>query len=154
MKKNLLLVSPKYLLLIAGIVWMVAGGNILRIGFADFISNWHGHVIYVFEVLFVFVVFMGLIFYRLVKKHHLRISQIEEEKIPFYRFFDKKNYLIMIFMITGGLLIRNAHILPAIVIGILYSGIGLALEGAGILLLMKYAAATENNYGKGMNRGG
>ena len=46
MRKYLLHVTPKYLLLIAGIVWMIAGGNILRIGFVEFVSSWNQHFIY------------------------------------------------------------------------------------------------------------
>ncbi|GAB1477249.1 hypothetical protein MASR2M70_20870 [Bacillota bacterium] len=131
---------------------MLAGGNILRIGFDDFLSNWHGHLIYVLEVLLILVIFIVLIFYRLVKKHHLRILQIDEKKVPFYLFFDIKSYLIMILMITGGLLIRKLHILPDIVIGVLYSGIGLSLEGAGILLLTKFAAASKDGSEKELDR--
>lgn len=41
-------------------------------------------------------------------------------------------------MITGGLLLRNSHLLPAIVIGILYCGIGTSLLGAGLLFLKKF----------------
>ncbi len=137
MKKLLPHVPPKYLLLIAGIVWMIAGGNVLKIGFTDFMSNWHEQLIYVAGVLLVFILFM-LIFSRLATKHNCRIASIEEEKVPFIHFFDKKSYLIMIFMITGGLLIRSAHVLPAIAIGVIYSGIGLALEGAGILFLKNF----------------
>lgn len=139
MKKLVPHVAPKYLLLIAGIVWMIAGGNILRIGVVDFVSNWHSHLVYLLEAFLVFLVFMGLIFYRLVNKHYLRISQLSQEKVPFYYFFDRKSYIIMICMITGGLLIRNAHILPAIAIGVLYCGIGLSLEGAGVLFLKRFA---------------
>lgn len=128
----------KYLLLIAGIVWMFAGGNILRIGVPDFVESWHHNVLYVLDAFIVFAVFMVFIFCRLVQKHNARISNYQEEKVPFYRFFDVKSYLIMIFMITGGLLLRNSHVAPAIVIGILYCGIGASLEGAGILFIDKF----------------
>lgn len=46
MKKIIPCVTPKYLLLIAGIVWMFAGGNILRIGVPDFIQYWQFSVWY------------------------------------------------------------------------------------------------------------
>ncbi|MGI6752666.1 MAG: hypothetical protein ACOX4U_08700 [Anaerovoracaceae bacterium] len=135
MKKKPFLISPKYLPLIAGIVWMVAGINILKIGFTDFIRNWHGHVKYAFGIIFVFAIFTYFIFYPLVKKHRLRVLKIVEEKVYAYRFFDMKGYLVMIFMITGGFLIRSLKILPGISIGVLYSGIGLSLICAGALMI-------------------
>jgi len=143
MQKIVPRVAPKYLLLIAAIVWMIAGANILRIGVPDFGRNWHYHILYVMASLVVFLLFMGLIFYRLVQKHNTRILEMREEKVAVYKFFDLKSYLIMIFMITGGLSLRSAHILPPIVIGILYCGIGASLVGAGILFIQKFILAIK-----------
>ena len=136
-------VAPKYLLLLAGIFWMFAGGNILRIGIPDFVANWTQNILYLLIAIVVFAVFMVFIFYRLVQKHNTRIMSMEKEKVPVFHFFDRKSYLIMIFMITGGLLIRSAHLFPAIVIGVLYCGIGVSLEGAGILFLHKFIRAMQ-----------
>ena len=133
--------APKYLLLIAGIVWMFAGGNILRIGIADFVPSWKHNFLYVLGAIAVFTAFMAFVFYRLVQKHNARIMDMEDEKVPVYQFFDRKSYLIMICMITGGLMLRSAHLFPAIVIGVLYCGIGMSLEGAGVLFLQKFVAA-------------
>ena len=138
MKKIIPCVTPKDLLLIAGIVWMFAGGNILRIGVPDFIQYWHFSVWYLLGAAGVFLLFMGLIFYRLVQKHNARIMGISDNEVPFYKFFDRNSYLIMIFMITGGLLLRSSHLLPPIAIGVLYCGIGTSLIGAGVLLLQKF----------------
>lgn len=138
MKRFIPHVSPKYLLLIAGLVWMIAGGNILRIGVPDFTGYWHYSILYLLESLAVFLIFMIRIFYRLVQKHNARIRQMEEKKVPFYWFFDSKSYCIMIFMITGGLLLRSSHLLPEIAIGVMYCGIGVSLLGAGVLFLQKF----------------
>ena len=138
MKKIIPCVTPKYLLLIAGIVWMFAGGNILRIGVPEFIQKWQFSVWDLLGAAGVFHLFMGLIFYRLVQKHNARIMGISDNEVPFYKFFDRKSYLIMIFMITGGLLLRSSHLLPPIAIGVLYCGIGTSLIGAGVLFLQKF----------------
>lgn len=55
---------------------------------------------------------------------------------------------VMIFMITGGLLLRSSHLLPPIVIGVLYCGIGASLVGAGVLFLYKFvvAVSSKSNY--------
>lgn len=143
MRKMIPYVAPKYLLLIAGIVWMIAGVNILRIGVRDFAQHWQFNVLYLLGAIAVFLIFMGLIFYRLVQKHHVRITGMEDEKVPFYQFFDRKSYLIMIFMMTGGLLLRSTGLLPAIAIGVLYCGIGTSLGGAGILFLHKFVVVVN-----------
>ena len=138
MKKIIPCVTPKYLLLIAGIVWMFAGGNILRIGVPDFIQYWQFSVWYLLGAAGVFLLFIGLIFYQLVQKHNARIMGISDNEVPFYKFFDRNSYLIMIFMLTGGLLLRSSHLLPPIAIGVLYCGIGTSLIGAGVLFLQKF----------------
>lgn len=143
MNKLVLLVHPIKLLLIAGLVWMFAGGNILRIGIVDFVANWNHEMIYLVEAIFVFIAFMGMVFYRLVQKHHKRISEIREDKVPFYMFFDRKGYFVMTIMIFGGVLLRMGGILPAIYIGVLYCGIGFSLAGAGILLISKFLAINK-----------
>ncbi len=143
MLKKLFYVTPKTLLLIAGIVWLIAGGNILRIGVLDFIESWRQNPLYLLLAAGVFLLFMGLIFYRLVQKHNTRILQMQAQKVPVYRFFDAKSYLIMVFMITGGLLVRGFQLLPPLAIGILYCGIGSALVGAGVLFMFKYVKALK-----------
>lgn len=51
----------------------------------------------------------------------------------------------MIFMISGGLSLRNAHLLPAIAIGVIYCGIGVSLEGTRVLFLQKFMIALKIN---------
>lgn len=150
MKKFIPHVTPKYLLLIAGIVWIIAGVNVVKIGLTDFILNWNGQGWYVLGSLLVFTIFMRFIFYPLVKKHHIRILKMEDKRVPFYKFFDVKSYIIMICMITGGILVRSAHILPSIAIGVLYCGIGFSLMGAGILFLTKFLITKDTVMKKGL----
>ena len=52
---------PMYLLLIAGIVWVSAGGNILRIGILDFTQNWQSNLLYLLGAAGIFLIFMTLI---------------------------------------------------------------------------------------------
>ena len=54
-----------YLLLIAGIVWVFAGGNILRIGIPDFAQN--SNLLYLLGAAGIFLIFMTLIFIGLCK---------------------------------------------------------------------------------------
>ncbi|MCM0647723.1 hypothetical protein NBE98_04945 [Clostridium swellfunianum] len=90
MKRLIPKVTPKYLLLIAGIVWLIAGGNILKIGFTEFILNWHGNIIYLLEVLLVFMIFMGLIFYPLVKNIIFVYRRLRKKRFHFINSLIKK----------------------------------------------------------------
>ena len=131
-------IKPKYLLLIAGIVWFIAGANVFNIGVSDFINSWHNNHLYLLGSFAVYLIFVIYIFRPLVVKHNARISEMRCEKVPFYLFFDKKNYIIMVYMITLGVLLRSLQLLPSIIIGFFYCGIGGALITAGILFLQSF----------------
>lgn len=87
----------------------------------------------------VFGLFFGLIFYKMVKKHCRRIRAYEQARIPFYRFFDRKSYLIMAFMITFGVTLRASNLIPPLYLGTFYTGLGASLMGAGIFFLIRWA---------------
>ena len=88
-------VKKRTLLLLASIVWLIAGFNIIRIG----ILSYTGHVTVVNILLsaLVFAVFWSMVFYKLVIRHTDRIQNYEDELQFFWHFFDKKSFLIMAF---------------------------------------------------------
>lgn len=120
-----------YLLLIASLVWFVAGVNVFVIGLSCYINNLN--IINIILSIVVFLVFEFLIFYRLVKKHTKRILQYEEEKQLFIKFFDIKSFIIMAFMMTGGIILRTFNLVSERFIAVFYTGLGFALLLAGIL---------------------
>ena len=69
-------VKKQYLLLIASLVWIIAGVNIVRIGFEAYTG--YISVLNFFLSAVVFVVFQFFIFGRLVKKHKKRIIAYDE----------------------------------------------------------------------------
>lgn len=95
-------VSPNTLLITAGTIWSLAGVNILRIGLTCWIDDGHYWLFKVCEASLVFLLFFGIIFHRLYKKHTLRISQKKGKHCPF-SFFDVKGWIVMIGMITMGI---------------------------------------------------
>ena len=64
-------VTKNTLLITAGIVWLLAGINILRIGISCWINDSHYWFFKVCEATIVFLLFFGLIFHKLYKKHHI-----------------------------------------------------------------------------------
>ena len=58
--------------------------------------------------------------------------------MPGYLFFDKKSYLVMIVMMSGGIVIRKFALIPEWGIAFFYSGLGLALASCGIKFLVGF----------------
>ncbi|MDD6808093.1 MAG: hypothetical protein PUD72_06595 [Oscillospiraceae bacterium] len=129
-------VTKRTLLLIAGIVWMIAGFNVSRLGIISYMAiefKWYLPIL----TIFIFIAF-GAMFYKMTKKHTKRIKSYEEPKRPFWNFFDLKGYLIMAFMMGGGIGLRNAHVFPDIFISFFYTGLGLALFLAGVIFICNF----------------
>lgn len=123
-------VKKQYLLLLACLVWIAAGGNIVRIG----VEAYSGYltVLNMFLSAVVFAVFQFFVFGRLVKKHTRRIISYEERQW-FIKFFDVKSFMIMAVMMTGGIWLRTSGVAPERFIAVFYTGLGMSLLLAGIL---------------------
>lgn len=136
-------INKNYLMLIAGILWIIAGFFVIKIGVPIFITLLKGVNIYIkimaiaFSV-FIFWVFYKKIFLKLVNKHTLRIKNNIDIKMEFWKFFDLKSYIIMIVMISGGIIIRKFGLLPMWFIGTFYTGLGSALFLAGINFVINF----------------
>lgn len=136
---NIMKVKKNTLLLIACFVWTAAGFNILRIGIMAYTS--YLSLLNIILSAAVFGIFQYFIFGRLVKKHTKRISDYEEEKHFFLKFFDLKSFIIMAFMMTGGIYLRTSGLGPERFIAVFYSGLGASLFLAGILFGINYFKA-------------
>lgn len=131
-------VSKKTLLLIAGIIWAFAGFRVLTIGVGDVQINNHNWVLNISFAAAIFYVFFKFIFSRMHSKHIRRIINSNLSKHCPFSFFDLKSYLIMGFMITFGITIRNIGIFNPVYVGTFYMGLGFALFMAGVLFLISY----------------
>ena len=128
-------VKKRTLLLIAGIVWMIAGVNVARlvvISYFNIERKWYLYLM----TLFVFLLF-GSMFFKMSQKHTKRILGYEEYR-PFWHFFDLKAYLIMACMMSGGIGFRAVGVFPEMFIAFFYSGLGLALASAGVIFTRNY----------------
>ena len=141
-------VKRNTLLLLACLVWSVAGFNILRIGLMAYPA--YLTVLNCLLSVLVFAVFQRFIFGKLVKKHTARISAYLEERHFFLKFFDGKAFAIMAVMMTGGIGLRASGLAPERFIAVFYTGLGAALLLAGLLFGRNYgkavfAAVTDQN---------
>lgn len=124
------------LLLLACIVWSIAGFNVLRIGIISY-PPFMQLINFLLSAL-VFVIFQKFIFGKLVNKHTDRIQGYGEERHFFLSFFDVKSFIIMAVMITGGISIRSLGLAPGRFIAVFYTGLGGSLFMAGILFGINY----------------
>ncbi len=68
----------------------------------------------------------------MLHKHIVRILGYRQEAQPFWRFFDTKSYIIMAIMMGGGISLRAFGLVPSWFIAFFYTGLGVALGGAGL----------------------
>lgn len=128
-------VNRQVLLITAGIVWIIAGANILRIGIATWADTSHEWMFKVGEATIVFLLFFVFVFKKLYYKHTRRIEQKKEDKNCPFSFFDVKGWIIMTFMITLGITVRSFHLLPDSFISVFYTGLSIALILTGFLFV-------------------
>lgn len=124
------------LLIIAGIIWMIAGFNVVRLGIISYKlieMKWYLPVLSVV----IFVLF-GMMFYKMTQKHSKRIMNYAEAYRPVWNFFDIKSYIIMAVMMGGGIGLRNAGVFPDVFVAFFYTGLGCALFLAGVLFIIKF----------------
>jgi len=136
-------VRKRTLLAIAGCVWLAAGFNVARLGVLSYLETGTVTPVQVLLSSAVSCVF-GLLFYRMSIKHNKRILGYKHETKPVWHFFDLKSYLIMAFMMGGGIWLRSSGLVPAVFIAVFYTGLGCALAGAGILFWILFFRSGED----------
>lgn len=130
-------VKKRALLAIAGCVWLAAGFNVARLGVLSYIELDGFSIVHILLSIVVFCMF-GFMFYRMSVRHTNRIRSYPQETRPVWNFFDLKSYLIMAFMMSGGIWLRNSGLAPDVFIAVFYTGLGCALSSAGILFWVNF----------------
>lgn len=130
-------VHAKYLLVIAALVWIAAGANIVRLGVLACLEGTTPVWLLIIGIPLTFLAFHAM-FTRLVGKHADRIRGYGEERMHILKFFDVKGYIIMIIMMGGGISLRAFGIVPTWFVAFFYTGLGIALTLAGIGFLVHF----------------
>ena len=90
--------NKRTLFFIAGAVWAIAGLNILKIAEEEFAVMSSLKEAAIILGLIGFTIFFSKVFYKMFNKHSKRIVNMENEEPCLFAFFDKKGYMIMVFM--------------------------------------------------------
>ena len=131
---------PKnHLMLIAGLVWCAAGALVCFIGLPLEIRLAPEQLLLVPLAVVIFFAFYFFVFSRLVAKHTGRIRAREEERLPFWHFFNASSWAVMAVMMGGGMALRLSHVMPDWMIAFFYSGLGVALFLCGVRFLGVFA---------------
>ena len=133
-------VKKRTLLLIAGIVWFIAGFNVARLGFLSYFMIKPQWYFYIFSII-VFSLFAKM-FFKMSMNHTKRIVLYEDYR-PFWHFFDLKAYIIMTCMMSMGIGFRIMGIFPDNFVAYFYSGLGCALTLAGVMFFRNYLCYAE-----------
>ncbi|SCI15752.1 MULTISPECIES: hypothetical protein [unclassified Romboutsia] len=133
---NIIKANKKTLLLVAGLVWLVAGFRVFTLGQID-VNNNNANIIIILGIaIVVYYLFFNFIFSKMLKKHIKRILSHESERRCIFAFFDKKSYIIMGCMMFFGITIRSLNIFNPVYLGSFYMGLGGALFTSGVLFLI------------------
>lgn len=133
----MLKVKSKYLLIIAAVVWFIAGLNIMRLGIEAIEEGVVPLLWLIVGIAGTFLGFHGM-FTKLIGKHSDRIRDYGDQRKSVFYFFDLKGYVIMIIMMGGGIALRAFGIFPSWFVAFFYTGLGAALTLAGIGFLVHY----------------
>lgn len=131
------MIPKRFLLLIAALVWTVAGISVANIGIANYAKYFS--VLTVLLSAAIFCIFWFAIFQRLVQKHVRRIHTKLADKEFFLKFFDLKSFIIMGVMMAFGFSLRSFQIVPGFFIAFFYTGLGIALALAGVNFAVRFA---------------
>ncbi|MGJ9554617.1 hypothetical protein [Actinotignum sp. GS-2025b] len=130
-------ISKSGLIVLAGGVWCLAGVNVARIGVESIAGSTMGAPWICLLPLLVFAAF-GAMFAKVAGKHIRRIRSHPCSARPLWHFFDARSYLVMAIMMGGGIGLRASGFLPDSFIAFLYTGLGAALAGAGLLFFLAF----------------
>lgn len=124
--------KTKSLAFIAGIIWLIAGFNVCRIGVVSWTHIDNTSVLMIMGCMVTMFLFSNM-FVKMLFKNVRRIRDIDANKRKVWHIMPVKSYVIMAFMITFGILLRSCPAIPLSFIASFYVGLGASLMIAGLL---------------------
>ena len=127
--------SPRHAYRTAALLWIIAGGNVLRLGVLSWL-RYEGSLVAPLLWLAASFAFFGLFIFPRVSRRNLDYAAGLEA--PYlWQCFSPRSWLIMAFMIALGVSIRSLGLAPDSFIAGFYCGLGSALLLAALPYLRK-----------------
>lgn len=123
------MVSKRGLLILSGLLWSIAGFNVLRKGISALVQD---HRWWILLLAILIGVGFLMMFRGVVRKYTLRIRTLDGERFPFYRFMSVKGYLLIGLMMTLGITMGLIPGMPAAFFASFYTGLGTGLSYGAI----------------------
>ncbi|MFY9153062.1 MAG: hypothetical protein WAO52_13685 [Prolixibacteraceae bacterium] len=120
-------VPRNYLLLIAALVWTLAGGMLLLRGYLFSEAYPEYKILKITACLVGGILFFLLLFQKISRKHVNRIQNLVPDRPCAFSFFNFKSYLMMGFMISGGIFLRKSGVVSAEYLALIYITMGIPL---------------------------
>ena len=120
-------IPKRYLLIVAAIIWTLAGGMLLFRGFLMLRLNSNVTILEESGCVIVGIVFYKLLFSGISLKHINRILNLQIEKPCFFSFFAWRSYILMAVMIGGGITLRWSGLVLVTYLSLFYVAMGTPL---------------------------
>lgn len=117
---------------IDGIIWLVAGINVIRLGVLAWLTLEQTTAWVVIGCVLTLVAFSTM-FISMVFKNVRRIRRIPQAQRRIWNCMPLRSFLIMAFMIALGVSLRLSPQIPRAFIASFYVGLGTALSAAGVV---------------------
>ena len=120
-------IPKRYLMFLAALVWLFAGGMLLYKGITFMKIPQPFLIVKIVGSVLLGLLFFAVLFSKIATKHISRIRNIKHEKPCLFSFFNWKSYAIMGSMISLGILLRVFKIVPAEYLSFFYLVMGIPL---------------------------
>ncbi len=121
------LVSHQVLLFIATAVWAMAGIMLMIRGWGGVTGNQSALIVKIPGSYVGGIAFYWFMFRKISDKNVSRIYNNSKPKLPFYAFFNAKGYIMMTVMISLGVAVRKAALVPFEYLALFYITMGTPL---------------------------
>jgi len=120
-------IPRRYLLFVAGVVWIFAGGILLYKGISLF--RIYRDLLWLKIMISIIGggLFYLLLFSKISLKHAWRIINLKNENPCVFSFFNIRSYIMMAIMITSGIILRKSGIISPEYLSVLYVTMGIPL---------------------------
>ena len=133
----MLRIPTKYLLLVNGLLWTAIGTKIALIG-VDYYGRLESVPWWYYLLSAVVFGLFWFMFTGVVRKYAERIMAMPEPRTSIFKTFSVKGYLIIAFMITLGITLKQIPQVPDSFIAWFYCGLGPGLLSAGIRFIIRW----------------
>lgn len=130
-------VHKKYLLIISGLMWSGVGIFLDSLAY-EWLINYENKIIHYALGLLAGVIIYRFGFGHIAKKNIKRVLEMNKTKVSAFAFQPWYSYLIVVFMMSLGMFLRNSFI-PKNYLAILYLGIGTGLFLSSLKYYRSYA---------------